>query len=83
MSVKINMATKGSIFQAVHLTLEAGRSLLHFSQVHPVMLLKKEVDRGKIRTTERWDYVYTMKKYIPTPFKSTHVAGRTANFLST
>ena len=77
------MATKGSIFQSVHLTLEAGRSLLHFSQVHPVMLLKKEVDRGKIRTTERWDYVYTMKKYIPTPFKRTHVAGRTANFLST
>ena len=65
------MATKGSIFQAVHLTLEAGRNLLHFSQVHPLMLLKKEVDTEKIRTTERWDYVYTMKKYIRTPFKST------------
>ena len=77
------MATKGSIFQAVHLTLEAGRNLLHFSEVHPVMLLKKEVDTEKIRTTERWDYVYTMKKYIRTPFKSTHVAGRTANFLPT
>ena len=39
------------------------------------------MDRGKVRTTGRLDYVYTIKKVIFTPLKNTNI-GRTGNCVS-